>query len=331
MSSFSKDNEIKILTNHPGQERSSTWQKNTTYFSADRKYDYFSCFKLAIKLYKERKNYDCIVLGAWRSDFIFCILQGVFSIKKSPTILIDCLWYDSGSKLKKIARKFFMRLVDRGVDKYCVWASREIEAYSTAFNIKSDKFVFVPYHTTLDDYSLEARDGDYLFSGGNFQRDYNTLLDAVKALPITLEIGCTRKEIFKNIDVPDNVSVKGYNQLDYMKMMAGCKISIVALDVDHLHSGGQQTILNSMFLGKPTIVTDPLGACDYISNNEDGVLVTPKDPLALRNAIVDLIQNPQKARVMGERAQKKAKENFTTEVHFQKIVDLAREVAKREN
>lgn len=207
-----------------------------------------------------------------------------------------------------------------------MWASREIHAYSKAFGLPQNKFTFVPYHTTLDKHSLNISEGEYLFSGGNYQRDYGTLIAAVKGLPVTLKIGCTRDELFQSIEVPENVSIKGYSEREYLVQMAGCRISIVPLDVNHLHSGGQQTILNSMWLGKPTIVTDPEGAGDYIDDGVDGILVTPGKPNELRKAIEGLARDPQKARSIGARARNRVLDTYSTEAHFQKIVSLAYEL-----
>jgi glycosyltransferase involved in cell wall biosynthesis len=319
------ENELKILTNHPGQDSSITWKRHTRYIPS-RKASYISAFILGAKLYLARTKHDCVVLGAWRSDFVFAIFQSLLPFKKAPTIMIDCLWYDTGSSLKRLVRKIALKIIDKGIDRYCVWANREVDAYSKAFGLPKEKFVYIPYHTTLDNQDLEdvTKDGGYLFSGGNFQRDYKTLFMAVKDLPVQLEVACTIPEIFAGIDIPDNVFIKGYSHSEYLKKMAGCKISIIPLDAKHLHSGGQQTILNSMWLGKPTIVTDPDGACDYIDNGVDGVLVTPENPEELRIAILKLLQYPEYAKDMGLKARQKVKGYYSTEDHFQKIVSLAK-------
>src|SRR5206468_3559736 len=117
---------------------------------------------------------------------------------------------------------------------------------------------------------------------------------------------------------PDNVEVKGFSHEDYLKAMAGCLINIVSLDGELLHSGGQQTFLNSMWLGKPTIVTDPEGSADYIDHGDDGLLVRTKDPIALREAIEFLLDNREKMKEMGTKAARKAR-RFSTEEHFRKI------------
>ena len=184
-----------------------------------------------------------------------------------------------------------------------------------------------PYHTTLDGHGIDSGQGDYLFSGGNFARDYDTLLAAVAGLPVTLHIASTRQELFAGKSIPSNVTIRGYPHKEYLQLMAGCAINIVALAPGLLHSGGQQTFLNSMWLGKPTIVTDPAGACDYIDDGMDGVLVEPGDAAALRQAIVRLLADRAAAQAMGVRARSKVTAGYSTDDHFKNIIALAGDVS----
>lgn len=315
---------LRILTNHPGQAESPTWKEVTTLVPASGN-DPWSAAKVALDLFSKRKDHDCIVLGSGRSNMAFAILQTLFPFGKKPCIMIDCLWYKSPTRFRSFLKIALMMLVDRSVDRYVVWSRREIDAYAREFRLPRDKFDFLHYHTTLDNYDLTIRDEGYLFSGGNFSRDYKTLIEAVRDLPINLLIACTRPELFNGINIPDNVTIQGFSHEEYLSKMARCTINIVALAAGLLHSGGQQTFLNSMFLGKPTIVTDPEGASDYIEHGRDGLLVEPGNVSKLRKAILCFLDNPSQARTMGRLAHEKVK-RLSTEDHFRKIVTLAEEI-----
>ena len=318
---------LRILTNHPGQDKSPTWKYYTSYVKINGN-SYLETFRTALSMYLKHCKFDCIVLGGGRIDTFYAILQTLLPIKRKPCIMIDCLWYRSQSRLYRLIKIFLMKLINASVDRYVVWARREIDAYSTEFCLPKNKFVFIPYHTTLDGYPLEPKDDGYLFSGGNYDRDYLTLIEAVRGLQVSLLIASTRPEFFKNISLPDNVIVQGFSHVEYLKKMAGCKMNIVAMAPGLLHSGGQQTFLNSMFLGKPTIVTDPAGAKDYIDDGKDGLLVEPSNSEALRKAILSILENPNYSERMGLLAKQKV-QDLSTENHFQKIVMLADELVKK--
>jgi glycosyltransferase involved in cell wall biosynthesis len=319
---------LKILTNHWGQKASPTWREVTTYLPPPGN-NLFSSLRSAVGLYVIRLGFDCVVLGAGRSDFFFAMMQSVLPSKRVACIMIDCLWYRDSNALRHIFNKVTRKIINKTVDRFVVWASREIDAYAHIFSIPREKFVFVPYHTTVGSLNISPVEGNYIFSGGNFGRDYDTLIEAVRGLKVKVCIGCTRPELFSHISLPENVDVRGYSShRDFLEKMAGCKINVVSLDTNLLHSGGQQTFLNSMRLGKPTIVNDPDGAVDYIKHGEDGLLVPPKNPVALREAITILLNDPEKAREMGVKALEKSK-NYTTEEHFKKIVSIVCEVVQK--
>ena len=316
---------VRILTNHPGRAASDSWRDHATYVHAQEG-DLWSTFLVALRLYMKRLDYDCVVLGAGRSDLWFALLQTILPFRRKPTMMIDCLWYERQNRFVQLAKKLMMQIADRSVDKYCVWASREIKAYARAFELPEEKFVFVPYHTTLEGRTVETRDDGYLFAGGDSGRDYETLIRAVTGLPITLHVASMRPESLQRLTTAPNIVFRRYSPDEFLQMMACCTINIVPLTGGLLHSSGQQTFLNSMWMGKPTIVADPAGACDYIEDGTDGILVEPGVPEALRESILRLLSNPGLAQEMGQRAQRKVRAGYSTEDHLRRIVGLAAEL-----
>jgi glycosyltransferase involved in cell wall biosynthesis len=82
-----------------------------------------------------------------------------------------------------------------------------------------------------------------------------------------------------------------------------------------------------MWLGKATIVNDPEGARDYIQHGEDGLLVPPNDPMAMRKAIMMLIECPEKAKEIGTKAMQTARK-YSTDEHFRKLINVVHDVMK---
>jgi glycosyltransferase involved in cell wall biosynthesis len=327
MDSSSQDAPLKILTNHWGQKISPAWKAVTTYV-APAGSDFLSSLKVAIRLYAMRTNYHCVVLGAGRSDTLFALLQSCLPFRRIPCVKIDCLWSRHPSPSRHLLKKITLKIVSRTLDRFVVWSAREIYSFSEAFDLPTDKFVFIPYHTTFVEYlDPVPTEGDYIFSGGNSERDYKTLIQAVRGLPVKLLIASTTPGIPPEVSIPDNVDLTGYTHEEYVRAMASCLLCIVPLAPGLLRSAGQQTFLNAMWLGKPTIVTDPEGAGDYISHGVDGLLVPPNDPVALRDAIVLLLNDPQKARMMGAKAREKAR-RYTTDEHFRRIISLVTDVVR---
>lgn len=316
-----------ILTNHPGRDKSETWAKLThcpvskSTFSRN----ILNSFLIAWRLFRLRSSYKAVVLGGGaQADMFYMILQRLWPFNSRPIVKIDCLWYES-SPMKQFFKRRIFRWLDKVVNRYVVWASREVSDYTRAFGLSCEKFVFIPYHTTVNFNAISVRNGDYLFSGGNFARDYSTLAKAVEGLDLRVIIACTNSKALNGIKFSSNVDVVGVNHQEFMQLIAGSGINVVSLTGGLLHSGGQQTFLNAMAMGKSVIVTDPEGAKDHIEHGVDGILVPPSDPEQLRAAILKLHHLHDFAMRIGQAARKKAL-RLDTETNLAAIAKLAQEV-----
>ncbi|MFO0842173.1 MAG: hypothetical protein U0797_07190 [Gemmataceae bacterium] len=120
-----------------------------------------------------------------------------------------------------------LRLAARSVRRFVVWASHEVEDYARAFDLPPEKLEYVPFHTTLSDYSYEVRDDGYLFAGGNYDRDYPTLLEAVRDLNAPTWIATTRPEQLAGVRSPhvrvEGTSVAGFRQAMAARGSSSCR------------------------------------------------------------------------------------------------------------
>lgn len=198
-------------------------------------------------------------------------------------------------------KKSFLRASLAAVDRLIVWAPGVVERYHRCLGIPRERMVPVRFHHTIQGYAFTPKGGDYLFSGGDSLRDYATLLEAVRGLPIPVRIA-TRKPPPAGVAVPDNVTLGPSSHAEFRTLMAGARVVAFPLQAGCLRTTGQQSYLNAMAIGKPVIVTDPDDASYYIEDRKTGRLVPPRDPAALREAIVELLDRPEEARAMGERA-----------------------------
>src|SRR5262249_1768928 len=159
--------------------------------------------------------------------------------------------------------------------------SHEIEDYARAFGLAPEKLTYVPFHTTLHDYQYEIRDDGYIFAGGNYDRDYATLIEAVRPLDAPTWIATTRPKQLEGVPIPPHVRVEGTTHAGFRQAMAAARMVIVPMQKDLLHSGGQQTCLNALYLGKPTIAVGRRWAVDFITDGLDGLIVDYEDVTGL--------------------------------------------------
>jgi glycosyltransferase involved in cell wall biosynthesis len=319
--------DLKILT-HIGTQASSTWKEKVTFVQA--KPGTLNSFFLSLKLYLKRIDFDLVVISGGKTGVFFSLLQSLLPFKKTPTLMLDCLWYRAENPVKRFLKRLQIKQMSRSVRLFLVWAKREIEAYSSEFGIPREKLRFFPYHTTCEVYDCTVEKGDYLFSGGNWNRDFKTLVQAVRGLKLKVVIATNNHSLLEGIDLPENVQAISATDYQFYDLLAKSKMMVVPMAKGFLHSGGQQTFLNAMFWGKPVIVTDPEGADDYIEHKKTGMLVNPGEVQSLREAISYLLENPEQTQKMVEKAQRKTRQ-MTTEKFFQGIIELAQEIVYGDN
>jgi glycosyltransferase involved in cell wall biosynthesis len=90
-----------------------------------------------------------------------------------------------------------------------------------------------------------------------------------------------------------------------------------------------RVVVEAMLAGRPVVATAAGGVLDIVEDQVTGLLVPPKNATLMAQAIKQLLQNREQARIMGQRAQQSARERFSVEQHvtavqrvYQKILAL---------
>ena len=321
-----------ILTDIPGKP-GRFWGDNTIFVGpnkppswllrlAGKRWAYNLTGLLAgLRLFAQRRHCQGVVTDGGSSGMLFAWLQALCPWGRKPHVLVDCLWELSESPLKAWFKRLRIRLAARSVHRFVVWASHETEDFARVFGLPKWQLEYVPFHHTLNDYDYEVRDDGYLFAGGNSDRDYRTLVEAVRPVDVPVWIALTERELLAGVEMPLQVRVVATTPDGFRQAMAGAKLIVIPMRKGTLRSGGQQTCLNAMLLGKPTIVVGRRWGIDFITDGENGLLVNYEDPQSLRRAIRWVLDHPEAARRMGERARERAAW-FTTERCMRTVHDL---------
>ena len=85
------------------------------------------------------------------------------------------------------------------------------------------------------------------------------------------------------------------------------------LVVSSRYEGCCRVILEAMAMGKPVIATAVGGNPELVLAGQTGLLVPPEDPRHLADAILELLDYPERARAMGRAARHRAEQRFSLE------------------
>jgi glycosyltransferase involved in cell wall biosynthesis len=113
----------------------------------------------------------------------------------------------------------------------------------------------------------------------------------------------------------------GYRS-DAREWLAGCDVYVNS----SVSEGVSLTILEAMTAGLPVIATS-VGGTPEILDSTCGMLVPPRDPQAIADALLQLAREPQRRVQLGRAARRRVEERFTLDRMIQQYSDVYRMVA----
>lgn len=304
---------------------------------ASIKFNKNAYYKTYSKIKADIKDKNSVVLVAGRYAELYFFERGIrsfvdrkyFKSNYSNSILLDIEWHwreRNQIKFKNIINKLYHNIIGRGSSLITVFCEVERKIYSEAYGIPVDKFMWLPFCSDVDELLGNYSDDynyPYFFSGGLHDRDYMTLFDAVRDTPVKFRI-VAPKDHFDNIPVPDNVTIIGMLTRDqYFKEIGKSIGAVISVDstsnVSSLRCPGVITYVTAMRMRKSVIVNEPSGACSYIVNGENGIIVEPNDALALREAMLKLWNDNNYRQEIANNAYDYSHKHFGYDRYFEDI------------
>ncbi|QJT09795.1 glycosyltransferase family 4 protein [Oceanidesulfovibrio marinus] len=219
--------------------------------------------------------------------------------------------------------------------------------YSATSNILQrfqEKVVNIPIGIDRDSYPVPSEEGVqrwkdkfgsrfFLFVGVlRYYKGLHILLEAAKNTDFPIVIvgsGPIEQELKGLADRLGlrNIHFLGWvNDEDKVALMNACYAVVFP---SHLRSEAFGiSLLEGAMFGKPLLSSEIGSGMSYINiHGETGIVVPPSDPGALREAMLQLWDNPDLAAEMGSHAQQRYSTLFTADIMASNYVDLYNEVA----
>jgi glycosyltransferase involved in cell wall biosynthesis len=205
--------------------------------------------------------------------------------------------------------------VQSHVDVFLVYASAQKHFIEGRWRLATERVVLIPFQVDTDFYSSAAAQGvttkeiersgsePVICAVGLERRDYRTLIEAVKGLPVRVFITASsawsrQANTVAEEALPENVTVRSLSYAGLRELYADSAFMVMPLeDVDF--QAGVTAILEAMAMERAVICSRASGQSDVVKEGETGVYVPVGDVQALRNAIERLLAAPDDARRMG--------------------------------
>lgn len=253
-------------------------------------------------------KYDVVLSHTEKVSFpLALIMKWVHSSIPHIVVLSRITSVDKKRSRRKI---WIFKRTSRSVTRFLIWSSVQRRIAIDRFGVSPDRILLLKRGVDQLFWRPRAVNSDMICSVGMEARDYPTLVEALRYLRIPCHIaaGASRGDIFKTVerlhdirDIPDWVTIGPKNSMDLRSLYARSRFVVVSL-IPTDSDNGLTTILESMSMGKPVICTRTEGQTDVIQEGVTGLYVPLGDPLAMREAIKSLWNDPDRCKEMGRAA-----------------------------
>lgn len=265
--------------------------------------------------------------GSIHPDLLAAALIGFMQKKQRPLIvMMGDMWHkDRG--IQGVLQKLLLRLADRSIFRYAPLSLDEFPIFAKAWGISQKKLRFLPYFYTFTSEDLSdnpPEPEDFIFSGGNSHRDYESLIKVATELPNEKFIIASHR--LSGIELPKNVLAGQVPRDEFIRLMWASKMVVVPIQQGLTRSTGHQTYLNGLLLGKPTIVNNVLGVKDHLRHMETAIVVngSPKSYVDAIKWVLDL-HNSDLVRNIAYNGQKTVLRDFSFEKHCECLLSILEE------
>ncbi len=283
----------------------------------------WACFRL-------RKKYKLIFTDGEQVGIPLAMFMKFLGFSLQPKHFMICHILSVKKKM------FFFDLfrIQNQISHFFVYSSRQKEFIERRWNIPDERVTFIPFMVDHHFFSPEkARPGDPLHileghqpvicSVGLEFRDYPTLIEAVRGLDIKVFIAAgspwsKRKDTTKDISIPENITVRRFTQYDLRELYAASQVMVMPLYPVEFQAG-ITAILEAFSMGKPVICSRTPGQTDVIVDGKNGVYVPPQDVVALRQAILDMLNHPEKAQCIGLAGRQTIQDDMNLEKYSERL------------
>jgi glycosyltransferase involved in cell wall biosynthesis len=229
------------------------------------------------------------------------------------------------SPTRATIHRVLMRTALSRIDVVLCRTRRHVERLSSEYGVDPSRVRFVPqpvdarffdqgHITDADSGSQPAR--PYIVSAGMEMRDYATLVEAARGLPIDVVIGAgspwSKQTYDTGGDLPANVTVASYSPTQMRRLYHGARIVVVPIKPTS-RACGMNVVLEAWSMGRPVVASRTEGLVSYVVDRHNGVLAEPNDPEDLRAKIEMVLTDAALARRIGEEGRRCTLDSLTVD------------------
>ena len=280
------------------------------------------------------KNDDVVYASGEDVGFPLAVMMRLFGLKRARLLVrLEQPTYGR-TLLRQMAFNTFMRAALRRVDLTICRTTAHVQYLNSLFKVPMAALSFAPETTDPLFFSPKAAGTTgtsdllprqpYIVSGGLEMRDYPTLIDAVRGLPVHLVIGAgspwSQLRFVYDQTLPPNVRISSFTLEEMRELYRNAAFVVVPIRPT-LRACGMNVVLEGWAMEKGVIVTRSIGQLDYGRDSETVLFVKPGDVEEMRTKIVHLLEHPEEA----ERLGRNGRQHVDTNLNVDRFIDIVQQ------
>lgn len=264
-----------------------------------------------------------IVLGMFESEANAAALARSLAPRRprSSMAVISC-WLAHILSDGSQARRAAYRHAYRNVDLIYCFSENQVPVLADVLGGDPARVRCLPFG--VDDETFVPERGpekDYvLVVGRDRGRDWPTTLAALRELRHPAKVCCRSADI-AGLDVPPNVEVVGYVELNEYRRLLADALAVLVVTRPLIYPSGQSVLLEAMAMGKAVVVTDTPALRAYFRDGETALAAPVADVGAVRDRLVELLGDDRMRRRLGKAGRASVEQFFSARAMWSAIGD----------
>lgn len=254
-------------------------------------------------------RHDAVLTLSTRIGTFYGMAARLLSPKRRPLHLLRDFHLDFTRFAHPLyqLRMLLVRLAIPGVDAFLATSTEESRLYSAIFDIEPWRIRFYPDTAggAYMSWNETPPEGDYVFAYGNSDRDFDTLMRAAPAIKAPVVALSQSYKPTAPLPPGARLITKRIPQKELMELIARARAVVIPIK-DYYVAAGQNAMLEVLALSRPLVVTRNITVMEHARHGQDALLVPPRDPEAMAQAVNRLLDDPELGRKLGKHGRETA-------------------------
>ena len=253
----------------------------------------------AILAFLRRREFDLVWCMSEQEGSLLALL---FKATRTPTALMMVSVVPTSRPMW-----FMLRVlrVHTHITQLFLTSTFVLDTLRSSWGVPKERLSLLPYQVDVDFFSerwtaVEAPETPYILEVGRESRDYETLVSAVRGLPVDLVIAADSHWAARQTDkwrhaLPPNVSVTSKDYPGLRDLYAGCAFVVVPLCETDVQNG-ITAIQEAMAMGKAVVVSRTRGQGDLVADDQ---VIQQQWHRSLDDRLLRALLRPERAELHG--------------------------------